>query len=351
MKLWTSFVVCAQMASLESSGRPRRVVRRASEEDAPPPAPTPELLERVREYLEVRERGDGTNEIRRKRESAMSNPIWQVGNYFLSLESLLPAIPEDAETRDPLDYKELARFGYQDLVGDIVAAGGRRQVADALGIELSRPRKPPVVVRGVSLTKDEDAGKISLGAAKEAKVEALAETTKAKDLLLSDEERTAKDYRRRNAKSKTTTAKSRLVTVVPTKKKKDNVEDDELLPREWPLPLAPFGLSAAGRAYAGVFFFALAAQPEARATRELLAALGDGAFARTIIDGVHDLSFALLAANVAAAALGAFQVLTSSSSSREEREGNPEEEPLPVAAARSVLCALVGGPLALLVSK
>ena len=287
--------------------------------DAPAPAVTEELLMKVREYLAVRSSKSRRNEIIRMREETMANPIWRAGNYLFSLESFLPKIPKDPG--DPLDYTEMSMWGYDSLVVEVIRVGGRAVIAAALGMELPStkfPEPPP---------KPDDnpvTGRIALGAAREQRVDAIV---------------TGDNKRQKYTKFYPGITKPRTIReeAPPPRKKKIDVVDDKPPPTEWPVALAPMGLSLGPRIYGSCLFFTLAAQPDAPATRDLLTALPsfDGLF-----DVVHDASFVLLLTNLAAAIVSAFLVLTGESSS--------DDEKIIPSVVRAVFCALIGGPLATL---
>jgi len=316
----------------------------AAKEEVPP-----ELLRKVEAYLASRSKST----IRKKREAlvarreaAMRNPVWRAGNYLFSLESLLPAIPKDLdddEEFDPLDYAEMARCGYQGLVQEVMDVGGRGVVSRALGLTL-RPRKtkPPPRKLADDLVKTPERV-LSLGASRDARVEAIAAANftelaeQKRQRKLAEEEAKRRERARRLANAKPVPA--------PRAPRPKYVPEEEVPVTDWPLALAPFGLGTPARVYASFWFLALAVSSGGRATTELVDKLGsDSGF--LLFDALHDLSAALLAANVAAAALAAFQttqLLVGKSGAL--------EEPSSRLVARAAFRALVGGPLAALETK
>uniref|UniRef100_A0A7S3NHP1 Uncharacterized protein n=1 Tax=Aureoumbra lagunensis TaxID=44058 RepID=A0A7S3NHP1_9STRA len=247
-----------------------------------------ELLRRVREYLAVREStASKRDEIALQREAVMDNPLWQMGNYLFSLESLLPKEAEMNQDVDPLDYAELARFGYSSLVEEIMDAGGRVEVSRALGMELKAVTKaeppPPKIWRASD--QPDTTGKIALGAARSERIEQLVNDPAA-------------------FKPKATTSsiqKSSVTTNRPSRKRSIQLKKaaDQVIPPSpyWPLPLAALGLKPMARVYAALFLFSLAAQPDAKATQQAISAFADS---QSVFEAVHDVSFAFLAANIAA---------------------------------------------------
>lgn len=278
------------------------------------------LQAKIEEYLAVRAaRIDKQRTLREKqleeRAATMANPVWRALNYMLSVNSLLPDVPDEDPNQDPLSYTELERFGYSSLIDDIMTAGGHIKVSKALGLEVlgrSKPKRPAFA--DIPKPKVQQGG-LALGAALDERLDAVT------DLNLTR----VKEDRDRRPRQASRARESRDAAVVQRRDTTDAV----IVPKEWPALLAPLSLGPLGRMYGVLALVLFAADPQATATAQAEAALAPYFDSAAVFDTMHTASFAVLAANVAAAGIVVFQ-----------RRG---DRPL-FALART----LFGGPFALL---
>ena len=154
-------------------GRRTRPVMMGSR--VPSDADMPTLERGIREYLKVRERqlAEGSAPPEFSNKFQPGGAVWNVGETFMSLNSLLPKEREESEYEklelDPLSYEELIRFGRDDLIDPIINLGGYEAVSRKLDVPIFPKRIKASVLQAraeraeLFKAKPEPEGMLALG--------------------------------------------------------------------------------------------------------------------------------------------------------------------------------------------